>query len=416
MICLMTLDQAKLNCPRPKPCSSSPPDLNVFATSRKPFSVTAHRSSDNRNCNLSYYQHPALQGCHPFSLELAVNSRNRASHSPELKWPAHNPFGATADNLTDSDVEVTIDIAVDDSDREIDLSLKTDMNQLRSNSTDEDKASSDLDNSFGSNESVEHTRGTFTLINSNYLVVNECVDDVGRGGALPTYLHPKGMAGVLSGHAGLADKMLLLPSAASSADPRRTYLEAVLQESLVQQSYTIVLPSHLGVAGQVPMHGDKLEAGSNGALHANSSLEGNLGKAWNLTEKNSAAAAAAELQCLQGLFSSRAGAHSDSNFGRSSATLQCDDEDSDMLPTNLSKNGHCSSSSSSSLSAKRNGKEGYSCHVCRKVFTSSSNLAVHSMIHSGTKPFKCDLCSWSFRQKAHLQKHMRHIHKVIVAK
>ncbi|EFX82464.1 hypothetical protein DAPPUDRAFT_49172 [Daphnia pulex] len=68
------------------------------------------------------------------------------------------------------------------------------------------------------------------------------------------------------------------------------------------------------------------------------------------------------------------------------------------------------------MNSKRNGKEGYSCQVCRKMFTSSSNLAVHSMIHSGTKPFKCDLCSWSFRQKAHLQKHMRHIHKIIVAK
>ena len=232
----------------------------------------------------------------------------------------------------------------------------------------------------------------------------------GGGGGL--YLHPKGVNGVLSGHTSLADKLLLLPSSGNSADPRRTYLEAVLQDSLVQQSYTIVLPSHLGVNGQVPISGEKLEAGSTLAMHATASLEGNLGKAWNLSEKNSAAAAVAELQCLQGLFGSRAAAAAaagDTNFGR-----KLDDDDEDMLPTNLSKNGHCSSSSS--LNAKRNGKEGYSCQVCRKVFTSSSNLAVHSMIHSGTKPFKCDLCSWSFRQKAHLQKHMRHIHKVIVAK
>ena len=415
--------QAKLNgtvsCQRPKPCSSSPPDFNVSPTSqttisRNSFDSTSHRFTDN------YYQHPALQGCHPFSLELAVNDRNRGSRTPEPKWSTHNQFGSMADNLTDSDVEVTIDIAADDSDREIDLSLKADLNRTRPNSIDEDKStpSSELDTSFGSNESIEQTKGKSLFIQGNWIEYSTLSLFAGRGGGSGgggggggLYLHPKGVNGVLGGHTSLADKLLLLPSGGSNADPRRTYLEAVLQDSLVQQSYTIVLPSHLGVSGQVPMS-DKLESGSTLAMHASASLEGNLGKAWNLSEKNSAAAAVAELQCLQGLFGSRAAAAAaagDSNFVR-----QPDDDDEDMLPTNLSKNGHCSSSSS--LNAKRNGKEGYSCQVCRKVFTSSSNLAVHSMIHSGTKPFKCDLCSWSFRQKAHLQKHMRHIHKVIVAK
>lgn len=225
----------------------------------------------------------------------------------------------------------------------------------------------------------------------------------------------------------LADKMLLLPSGGSGidVDPRRTYLEAVLQESLVQQSYTIVLPSHLG--SNLPFNSDNIGSTSSPAIHSPVSLEN---KPWNLTGKNSAAAAVAELQCLQGFFSSRGtfvgSGGSESNYGRSSNVHHCDDDeddemeeddDSETLPTNLStsKNGNCGSSSSS-LNSKRNTKEGYSCQVCRKMFTSSSNLAVHSMIHSGTKPFKCDLCSWSFRQKAHLQKHMRHIHKIIVAK
>lgn len=242
----------------------------------------------------------------------------------------------------------------------------------------------------------------------------------------------------------LADKMhLMLPSGGSGGgidvDPRRTYLEAVLQESLVQQSYTIVLPSHLG--NNLPFTSDNIMSGSTSspAVHSPVSLENN--KAWNLTGKNSAAAAAvAELQCLQGLFGSRgtfvASGASESNYGRNSVhnvvhhhrcdadddmdemdEMDMEDDDSETLPTNLSttKNGNCGSSSSS-INSKRNTKEGYSCQVCRKMFTSSSNLAVHSMIHSGTKPFKCDLCSWSFRQKAHLQKHMRHIHKIIVAK
>ena len=232
-----------------------------------------------------------------------------------------------------------------------------------------------------------------------------------------------GSSGVSDMRMNLADKMLLLPAIGSgagiSADPRRTYLEAVLQESLVQQSYTIVLPSHLGVSNALAANADRPPT-----VHGSAALEN---KAWNLANKhNSAAAAVAELQCLQGFFGSHGGlnlnSNSEQNFSRSSVGLRgCDEDDEDededdddMMPTNLStsKNG----SSSNNMNSKRSGKEGYSCQVCRKMFTSSSNLAVHSMIHSGTKPFKCDLCSWSFRQKAHLQKHMRHIHKIIVAK
>ena len=246
----------------------------------------------------------------------------------------------------------------------------------------------------------------------------------------------------------LADKMLLLPSSGNGGggvgggsggqhgDPRRTYLEAVLQESLVQQNYTIVLPSHLGVSSSLPsMNGDQLSSSTAGGGAASSVLGAATleGKAWNLAGSKggsaaavaaavAAAAAANELERLQGLFAPRDAAA----FGRNSANGSGSEERDGGKdgPTNLSTNknvllgtnGSNSCSSSTSSLSKRNGKEGYSCQVCRKVFTSSSNLAVHSMIHSGTKPFKCDLCSWSFRQKAHLQKHMRHIHKIIVAK
>ena len=91
----------------------------------------------------------------------------------------------------------------------------------------------------------------------------------------------------------LADKMLLLPALGNgtgiSADPRRTYLEAVLQESLVQQSYTIVLPSHLGVPGALATNADRTAA-AHSVVHGSATLEhGN--KAWNLTGKHSAAAA-----------------------------------------------------------------------------------------------------------------------------
>ena len=169
----MMMNQAKsggtVTCPRPKPCSSSPPDFNVSLTSqttisRNSFDSTSHRFTDN------YYQHPALQGCHPFSLELAVNDRNRGSRTPEPKWPTQHQFGSTADNFTDSDVEVTIDIAADDSDREIDLSLKADLNRTRPNSVDEEKStpSSELDTSFGSNESTEQLKGKQSFIQRSW--------------------------------------------------------------------------------------------------------------------------------------------------------------------------------------------------------------------------------------------------------
>lgn len=228
--------------------------------------------------------------------------------------------------------------------------------------------------------------------------------------------------GIVDMRLPLQEKMLLLPPMSNgtslAADARRTYLEAVLQESLVQQSYTIVLPSHLGgVQSPLQASGDSLGAPLPGSALVNSSFDS---KPWLLGGKNSAAAAVAELQCLQGLFSSRSAMRAGSEPGYERCGrddgLDEDDDDESNLPTNLTTNKGVNGGLGSGANAKRNGKEGYSCQVCRKMFTSSSNLAVHSMIHSGTKPFKCDLCSWSFRQKAHLQKHMRHIHKIIVAK
>ena len=252
------------------------------------------------------------------------------------------------------------------------------------------------------------------------------------------YLHPNGgPAGVADMRLSLTDKMLLLPSGGGGGgvggagggngsahhhinDPRRTYLETVLQDSLVQQSYTIVLPSHL------PISADQLASHT-----ANANLLGagcaSDAKAWNLAgsgknnnNNNSATSAVAELQCLQGLFAARGAAGSRASLvdedSKSCGTVATNLTTNKNANHNNNNNHNSSCGSSSSSNSKRNGKEGYSCHVCRKMFTSSSNLAVHSMIHSGTKPFKCDLCSWSFRQKAHLQKHMRHIHKIIVAK
>ena len=201
---------------RPKPCSSSPPDFNYFSTETQSNSNKNNNSNsqqqrvpfgsrftaESRNAAaLSYYQHPALRGCHPFSLELAVhghnnnnNSNNRSGVSDIGSRPGkrkhhqshyhhHHHQGAhqrdMAGDSGDSDVEVTVDISVDeeyDSDREIDLSLKPDVNRLaRPDSAGEEKLSpsSDMDNSSASSsESLEHLKGQSSIHSDRFYFWN----------------------------------------------------------------------------------------------------------------------------------------------------------------------------------------------------------------------------------------------------
>uniref|UniRef100_A0A914UL53 C2H2-type domain-containing protein n=1 Tax=Plectus sambesii TaxID=2011161 RepID=A0A914UL53_9BILA len=57
---------------------------------------------------------------------------------------------------------------------------------------------------------------------------------------------------------------------------------------------------------------------------------------------------------------------------------------------------------------KVTGTKSWKCHLCvhERVYASRSGLASHLLAHSNRRPFKCQVCSKSFRQFGHLQSHM----------
>ena len=52
-------------------------------------------------------------------------------------------------------------------------------------------------------------------------------------------------------------------------------------------------------------------------------------------------------------------------------------------------------------------RRAFPCEQCSKSFNSSHQLAQHSRVHTGEKPYKCSYCDRKFKQLSHVQQHTR---------
>ena len=56
------------------------------------------------------------------------------------------------------------------------------------------------------------------------------------------------------------------------------------------------------------------------------------------------------------------------------------------------------------------GEKPYSCNICEMRFTRKNSLSKHKRIHTGEKPYKCKICENAFTWRDALARHKK-IHK-----
>lgn len=56
------------------------------------------------------------------------------------------------------------------------------------------------------------------------------------------------------------------------------------------------------------------------------------------------------------------------------------------------------------------GEKPYACDLCPKKFTDPGSLLVHHRVHTGEKPYKCHFCDYSTTQSCNLNTHMKKKH------
>lgn len=58
------------------------------------------------------------------------------------------------------------------------------------------------------------------------------------------------------------------------------------------------------------------------------------------------------------------------------------------------------------------GDRPFDCNVCNKKFYTKYNVEVHMRIHTGEKPYSCDYCLEQFAHSYALKHHTNKIHKM----
>ena len=56
------------------------------------------------------------------------------------------------------------------------------------------------------------------------------------------------------------------------------------------------------------------------------------------------------------------------------------------------------------------GKRTAKCPICSKVFTRSSTVEEHMVVHTGERPYECSECGKRFTQRCTVNRHIKHSH------